>query len=279
MPTGSTYTANLGDVPAADRPMADGTIESAWFDAPICRNCGSPQSTPYCAACGQKAAKRFELRDIGKETWDRLRYFELKSLRTIARLALTPGMVARDYVLGRRATYMHPLSLLIVLVALLVVMLAANRYFGQVGVADRDVDLMAKRVVSYANWSFSLGIIAVFAGSWTVFRRRLGYNAVEHAVLAVFVQTVILAAIIINMVPTMIWRDPAFVAAHRAASQHYLYGIKLVIVLLAYRQFFLLRVRSEWPRLLLAGLVFVAVSWLLLRVYAAAILWIVSRTV
>jgi len=278
MLSGDAYPTRSGDVPVSEAPLSGGAIDAAWFDAPICRNCGSPRSTPYCAQCGQKAARRFELRDIGKESWDRLRYFEAKSLKTIVRLVVTPGTVARDYVLGRRATYMHPLSLLVVLVALLVVMLAANRYFGQYGFADRDVDRMADRVMIYANWSFSLGIVAVFVASWSVFRRRLGYNAVEHAVLAVFVQTVILAAIIVNMVPTMIWSDPAFVAAHRAASQHYLYGIKLAIVAMAFRQFFLLRVRSEWPRLLLAGLVFVGTSWLLLRVYAAAILWLVSRT-
>jgi hypothetical protein len=262
----------------AHGPLPGTALDPSWFAAPVCRNCNAARTTPYCPQCGQKAAKRFEWRDIGKESWDRLRYFELKSIRTVTRLILSPGTVARNYVLGRRTTYMHPLSLLIVLVGVLVLMLAANRYFGHYGFADRDVDRMAKRVMTYANWSFSLGIVSIFLGSWSVFRRRLGYNAIEHAVLAVFVQIVILAAIIVNMVPTLIWRDPAFVTAHRAASQHYLYVIKLAIVAVAYRQFFLLRLRSDWPRLLLACLVFVGTSWLLLRAYAAAILWLVSRT-
>jgi hypothetical protein len=267
-----------GEAGATTAPLPEAPVDRAWFDEPVCRNCGSALRTPFCAQCGQKAARRFEWRDIGKESWERLRVFELKSIRTVGRLVVAPGTVAREYVMGRRTTYMHPLSLLVVLVALLVLMLAANRYFSHYGFADRDVNRMAARVMAYANWSFSLGIVAIFLGSWSVFRRRLGYNAVEHAVLAVFVQAIILAAIILNMVPTLIWRDPAFVVAHRAASQHYLYLIKLAIVAVAYRQFFLLRLRSEWPRLMLACLVFVATSWLLLRAYAAVILWLVSRT-
>jgi len=244
----------------------------------VCRNCGSSRDTPFCPRCGQKAAKRFVWRDIAKESWDRLRFFELKSLKTLARLVTAPGTVARNYVLGRRTAYMHPLTLLVALVAVLVLILAANRYFDLSGFADRDLDRMAERVMAYANWSFSLGILAIFLGSWTTFRHRCGYNAIEHAILAVYVQAIILAAIIVNLVPTLIWSDPAFIAAHRAAAQYYLYAIKLAIVAAAYRQFFLLDLRSDWPRLLLACLLYAGIGWLLLRAYAAAVLWIVTAT-
>jgi hypothetical protein len=97
-------------------------------------------------------------------------------------------------------------------------------------------------------------------------------------VLAVYVQCIILAAIIVNMVPTLIWRDPAFVAGHRAASQYYLYAIKLVIVALAYRQFFLLDLRADWHRLALACVVYVVSSWLLLRALRRRILWLVTSS-
>lgn len=259
-----------------DAPVAGGAVEDGWFAVPICRNCGAARTTPFCGQCGQKAAERFAWRDIGKESWDRLRYFELKSVRTIARLIIGPGTVARDYVMGRRTEVMHPLALLIALVAVLVLVLAANRYFANYGFADSAVDEAAKRVLAYANWSFSIGIVAIFLGSWSVFRRRLNYNVVEHAILAVYVQSIILAAIIVNMIPTLIWRDPGFVAAHRGAAQYYLYAIKLVIVAVAYRQFFLLDLRRDWPRLLIACTVYVAASWLLLRAYAAGILWLVT---
>ena len=110
-----------------------------------------------------------------------------------------------------------------------------------------------------------------------MFRKRLGYNAVEHAVLSVFCQNLILAAIIVNLLPTLIWRDAGFVLWHKAASQYYIYAIKLLIVASAYTQFFRLNLRTDWPRLLLACGIYVAISWALLRVYALGILWLVVR--
>lgn len=255
--------------------LADYPAPHDWSERSLCRNCDAPMITPYCGACGQKAARRLTLRDLGKESWDRLRYFELKSLKTLGRLMLTPGRVARDFVMGRRTRYMHPLTLLIALVALLVLILAANGYFAPAA-ADDEMARMSARVLSYANWSFSLGIFAIFLGSWSVFRARFGFNPVEHAVLAVYVQCVILAANILNLLPTLIWPEPAFVAAHREAAQYYMTAIKLGIVALAYHQFFALDRRPDWPRLTLACGIYSAANWLLLRAYAAAIFWLVT---
>jgi hypothetical protein len=264
---------------ASHAPMPEVVVEAGWFEVPLCRNCDAPLTTPYCSQCGQKAAKRFVWKDIGLETWDRVRLFEIAQARTVVRLVLSPGRVAREFVLGRRSAHMHPLKLMIALVAALVLILAANRYFGHYAFAGQnaDVDRMAQRVMAYANWSFSLGIVAIFLGSWTVFGRRLGYNAIEHGVLSIFCQNIILAAIIINLLPTLIWRSPEFILWHKAASQYYLYAVKLLVVGAAYRQFFLLDFKADWPKLLLACLIYVGASWVLLRVYALAILWLVSQ--
>ena len=192
---------------------------------------------------------------------------------TLKRLVTGPGTVARDYVLGRRTKVMHPLTLLIALVAILVAMLAANGYFHS---KDAGLKRMSDQVFAWANWSFTLGIAAIFLGSWSAFRRRLGYNGVEHAVLAIYTQCLVLAVVIVNLIPTLIWRDAAFVVAHRTASAWYLYAIKLAIVAFAYHQFFLLSWRRDALPLAAAVLVYLAASWLLLRAYAAAILWFVG---
>ncbi|MDB5686093.1 MAG: hypothetical protein JWR77_682 [Rhizorhabdus sp.] len=271
----------LGARPKADVAVPDIAIETAWFEAPVCRNCGDRLDTPYCSQCGQKAAKRFAWKDIGTETWDRVRLFEIQSVRTLVALIVSPGRLAREYVMGRRSAHMHPLKLLVALVAVLVLMLAANRYFGHYAFSgsNGDVDRMAQRVMTYANWSFSLGIVAIFIGSWAVFRRRLGYNAIEHAVLAVYCQNIILAVIIVNLLPTLTWRNPEFILWHKAASQYYVPAIKLIVVGIAYRQFFLLKLRSDWPKLLAACVLYAGVGWALVRIYASAILWLVSSTI
>jgi hypothetical protein len=252
-------------------------VDPEWFAAPVCRNCDAALTAAHCGACGQKVANRLTLKDVVKETWERLRLFEGKAATTLHALVTGPGTLARGYVLGRRTKVMHPLTLLIALVAILAATLAINGYFTRYASGpDAGLKRMADQVLAYANWSFTLGIAAVFLGSSSVFRRRLGYNAVEHAVLAIYVQCLVLAVVIVNMIPTLIWRDAAFVVAHKTASAWYLYAIKLAIVAFAYRQFFLLAWRRDGLRLAAATFVYLAASWLLLRAYAAAILWFVG---
>lgn len=269
----------LGMKASTATAMPDGPVSDDWFGQNICRNCGAARATPFCGQCGQKAAHRFVWRDIRDESWDRIRLFEIQSVRTLGRLFLSPGTVAREYVLGRRAAHMHPLKLLLALVAILVLLLAANQYFAHYSYAGRDaiVDRMAQRVMAFANWSFSLGIIAIFAGGWIVLGRRLGYNAIEQAILAIYCQSIILALIIINLLPTLIWRDPEFILWHKTASQYYVPMFKLLIVAVAYRQFFLIELKSDWLKLLSACVIYATINWLLLRIYALGIFWLVSR--
>lgn len=254
-------------------------LEHAYFEAAVCRNCGAALDTPFCSQCGQKKARRFAWRDLRRETWEHWRLFELTSASTLWRLVTSPGYVAREYAMGMRKRHMHPLKLLLLMVAALVLMLARNRYFehfSQFRGADTPVAQMAALVQGYANWSFTTGIIAVFAGSYLVFRGRLGYNAIEHAVLAVYCQILVIAVIVLNLVPTLVWTSPDFIRAYKSASAQYLYAFKILIVAVAYRQFFLVQLRREWPRLLAAVIVYLACSWLIVRVYANAVLYIVK---
>jgi hypothetical protein len=268
--------AASGDAPASDKAI--GPISQSWFEAPVCRNCSVQLTTAYCGSCGQKAARRLSFGDLVKESWERIRWFERDSVKTLLRLIFQPGLVARDYVHGKRASYMHPLKLLVALVATLVLILAANQYFQRFDFVgqSRDVTRMAQRVVTYANWSFTLGIAAIFLGSWIGFGRRLNYNAIEHMVLAIYCQNLILAIVIVNLLPTLVWHSPVFILLHKQASAYYLYAIKLAIVTIAYSQFFRLRLSRDWPRLLLACLIYAGTSWGLLRLYATMLLWIIE---
>lgn len=258
--------------------LPDQPATVAWQTTGTCRNCGFALKTAYCSACGQKAASRLSWRAIARETWERVRLFELDTLTTIARLLLSPGRVAREYVMGRRSANMHPLKLLVALVAILVVMLAANQYFTSYGINGRDVvlDRMAEKVMLYANWSFSLGIFAIFLGSWSVLRRHLGYNVVEHVTLAIYCQSVTLGIVILNLLPTLIWHDPRFIVWHKLASQYYMFAIKLLIVAAGYKQFFLLDLKRDWARWTGALALYALSGWLLLRLYALLILWLVT---
>ena len=134
---------------------------------------------------------------------------------------------------------------------------------------------MFQKVQAYANWSFTTGIDAIFIASWAIYRNRLGYNSIEHLVLAVYCQILILAAIILALLPSMLWTDPAAVRTYKTFSSYLLYGVKLAVVAVAFRQFFLVDLRREWPRLVASLLIYLAASWVLLRVYAYFVLMMV----
>lgn len=278
MPQQPTSTQQSKVPQGAAGPKQPVWLDSAYFDVTVCRNCAAPLDTPFCSQCGQKRARRLGWRDLRQETWLHWRLFEITSVRTLRRLVTQPGYVAREYVMGMRKKHMHPLKLLAFLVVILILILSRNNFFEHFdhsGRVDEKIDRMAKLVQAYANWSFSTGIGAIFFASWAVYRRRLGYNTIEHLVLAVYCQILILAAIILGLLPTLFWNDYEFIRTYKMFSGYLLYGVKLAIVALALRQFFLVDLPREWPRLVAALVIYLAASWVLLRLYAYMVLILV----
>jgi hypothetical protein len=248
------------------------TVLATHFSRPLCHNCGHAQRTPFCPACGQQKAKRFDLAAIGSEAWQGWRVFELETVRAALALARYPGRVAREYVLGARKKHVHPLKLLLVAIGVLLLVLAQSRYLHS---DDAQVSRAVELIRDYAKWSFSLGIVAIFAASQLVFRRREGFNATEHLVLAVYVHFLVIAASVVNLLPTLIWSLPW----HKSASAIYMDLVEAAIVMVAFRQFFQLDLRRDGARLLLAGALFAAIKWLLLRAYAWALVRLVLSQV
>lgn len=252
-------------VAAVTVPAKPVLLADAHFAAPLCRNCGAGLSGPHCAQCGQKKAGRIGLGNLRSEAWEKLRLFELDQLQSALRLLTGPGRVARDYVFGVRKRHTHPLKLLLLAIAVLLVVLAQTRYLAS---ANVTVSKALEIVRKYAEWSFSLGLFAIWSASLVAFRQRLGYNAIEHLVLATYSQFLVILANILNQLPLLLWRVPAWLAWHKQWSPRYMDVIELAIVLVACQQFFLVDLRRQWWRLLLAGIVFLLVKALLLQLYA-----------
>jgi hypothetical protein len=250
-------------------------VDAVDFGAGHCRNCGAALDAPYCGRCGQARARRIGIRDLRDEAWIRWRWFDKLSAQTAVRLLTGPGRVAREYVLGGRSRHFHPFKLLLVAVALLLFALARANYL-QSHVEEDTTRAMAL-VAAYGKWSFSLGIAAILAASLAVFPRRLGYNPVEHLVLAAYCHAVILLLVVVNMLPLMFDPQPGFVTAHKLASSYYMFAVKAAVVGLAFAQFFVLDLRRDGWRLLLAVAAFVVINWALTRAYAQVLSWYVTN--
>lgn len=252
--------------PAAPRAIGDAARpDAAHFAAPRCHNCGEALATPHCGQCGQARAKRFGLRTVGGEAWQSWRLFEWDMLRGAWRLATRPGTVAREYVLGARKRHVHPLKLLLFAIGVLLLVLARGNYLDAASThASAAMDLLR----SWSNWSFSLGIVAILAASLLVFGRRGGFNPTEHLVLATYCQFLVLCASVLTKLPTLAWRAPGFLAAHKLASPWVMDAVGAAILAVAFTQFFHLHLRRDLGRLLLALVVYIGSKWLLQRLYA-----------
>lgn len=84
----------------------------------VCLNCATPLVGSHCHACGQAAHVH---RTIGAFFHDLLHgvfHFEGKIWRTLPLLAWRPGQLTREYIDGRRASYVSPIALFLFVVFL-----------------------------------------------------------------------------------------------------------------------------------------------------------------
>lgn len=249
-------------------------ISNRHFESDDCLNCGAPLTGAFCAACGQKKAARIGGSTVRKEAWSRFRWFELDAIRSAWRLIRSPGGFARDYVLGKRSAQMHPLGLLLLMIGALVLLLGETQYLTPT-LASEDAQRMFALVRDYSKWSFSLGIIAIYASAMLVFRRRLGYNATEILALAIYVHTVCIALQIVNQLPLLLWRAPEVLQWHRKWSPWTMGIAQTLIVVFAFRRFFRAEGLRQAALLLLAGALFIAGKWGVQQLYARAVVEIV----
>lgn len=238
--------------------------QSAYFDAPICRNCGADLHTPYCTQCGQKKTKRLNLGAYFSATMDAYSDFEFDMLEAIYRLVTKPGKVAREYVMGARTRYMNPLKLLLIAIIVLLIVLNFVRPPNESAVSNRALEI----VQEYSQLSFSLGVLAIFIASLVAFSWRQPYNILEHFTLALYTHVVVLLANAVNQLSYMVTDYFQWFTDHRGYANYYMDWLEVGIMLIAFQQFFTIPLNRSWPRLLVAAGVFVLAKKALVFAYA-----------
>ncbi|NBW74686.1 MAG: DUF3667 domain-containing protein [Sphingomonadaceae bacterium] len=99
--------------PAHGEASDDGhTHESA------CLNCGAPLIGSHCHQCGQAAHVHKTLAAFFHDLLHGVFHFEGKTWRTLPLLAWRPGRLTREYIDGRRASYVSPIALFLFVVFL-----------------------------------------------------------------------------------------------------------------------------------------------------------------
>ena len=108
---GDTVQGALTPNPAAPDRSTDTGSDRGHSDESACLNCGTRLIGSHCHACGQAAHVHRTLGAFFHDLLHGVFHFEGKIWRTLPLLAWRPGRVTREYIDGRRASYVSPISL------------------------------------------------------------------------------------------------------------------------------------------------------------------------
>lgn len=76
-----------------------------------CPNCGVQRAGKYCIECGQRHLDgRLKFAELIKELFSRVTDLERGLLHTFVDMMVHPGVVVRDYVMGKQKPYVNPLT-------------------------------------------------------------------------------------------------------------------------------------------------------------------------
>ena len=90
-----------------------------------CLNCGTPLIGSHCHACGQRGHVHKTLGAFFHDLLHGVLHFEGKIWRTLPMLAWRPGQLTREYIDGRRASYVSPIALFLFTIFLMFAVFSA----------------------------------------------------------------------------------------------------------------------------------------------------------
>jgi hypothetical protein len=112
------------DAPAAASPAA---VQTAPI--PLCDNCGASVPGRYCGNCGQRLEPPVHtLWHFIKVATEDVTHADSRLWRTLWALLLKPGLLTREFLEGRRARYLPPVRLYLVLSVVFFLWIAATAH-------------------------------------------------------------------------------------------------------------------------------------------------------
>lgn len=248
------------------RQRTDTRASAPPFTAGHCLNCGDPRLDAYCPRCGQGRVGRLGLNALWAETWTRWRVFEFSLVQALWQVLRRPGRVALEYVQGARRRHVHPLKLWLFVAALQLLVVQRSGYLDAEGV---ELGAALALIQTWSNFAFAIGGLALWLASVLVMKR--GYTLAEHAVLAAYAHSLVLAVATLLKLPVLFLRSPEFLALHQTLAPHAQDLVGALALGVAARQFFGLRGLGGLLHLLPLLAAFLCVKWLLLRGFGHAL--------
>lgn len=93
-----------------------------------CLNCGATVEERFCSRCGQENLEPKEsVGHLIRHFFEDLTHFDGKFFVTVKDLIIRPGFLTREYVAGRRMSYLNPIRMYIFISAVFFVVLFAGK--------------------------------------------------------------------------------------------------------------------------------------------------------
>jgi hypothetical protein len=161
-----------------------------------CKNCGADLDGAFCRNCGQKAEIHpISFSYLTHEAVHALTHTDKGFILLIKDLALRPGIVAKEYIDGKRKKYFNPLSFFVITSALHAFFITTTGYFSAYkssdGSSGRKMPSWLADAFRYSNEHERLlqflFIIPLFALLTWMFFRKPKRNLAEVSVLFAFI--------------------------------------------------------------------------------------------
>ncbi len=104
------------DLTVTSRVLREDPVYSGEESPPTCLNCGAVLRGQYCGNCGQRAKTRLiSLWELVRDAFGDLFELDSRIWQTLIPLLVRPGRLTHDYLAGRRARYMPPFRMYLVM--------------------------------------------------------------------------------------------------------------------------------------------------------------------
>ncbi|MEM8815614.1 MAG: DUF3667 domain-containing protein [Pseudomonadota bacterium] len=104
------------DLQTSSRVLREDTSYPERESPPACLNCGAVLRGQYCGNCGQRARGRLiSLWELVRDAFGDLFELDSRIWQTLIPLLVRPGRLTHDYLAGRRARYMPPFRMYLVM--------------------------------------------------------------------------------------------------------------------------------------------------------------------
>jgi hypothetical protein len=241
-----------------------------------CKNCEVSLDGKFCANCGQKAdISRLTFVHVLHEFFHAFTHADKGFLLLSKRLITQPGLVAREYIEGKRKRYFNPLSFIVITSAVNAYISVKTGYFAALSSTEgpdrevREVPQIMREVFEISNNNGKLlslivavPLLAFF--SWLFFRRSK----------YVFPETFVLNSFIVgesHMIRMLIF-IPFFLLFPQYVQLNLMIfeSLLLIYLTIAYKQFFKQNTFLTIVKTILTMALFIIFYWVCILVYVYA---------